>query len=159
FGSTVCPQPSLPGATTPRSADTRSVDVPATVPVAVFLTVLQRWSLVCHDNSTWTAPVAKTARPPGANPVRPPPPVGLRPGDAPGSQLFFAYRLQYPVLEQRFGQHLLELAVLTLQLFEPSRFVHLHVPKLLLPPVEGHVGDVLLPTNLQNAIALIRLPQ
>jgi hypothetical protein len=36
----------------------------------------------------------------------------------PGLTIFFAYRLQNPVFEQGFGEHLLELTVFALQLLE-----------------------------------------
>jgi len=80
------------------------------------------------------------------------------PGDGPGSELFFAYKGQHPVLEHLFRQHLLELAVLPFQLLEPPGFVDLHVPKLPLPPVEGHLREVFLPADVLDAFpAPIRL--
>jgi hypothetical protein len=47
------------------------------------------------------------ARSPVANRPRSSQVLPLPPGAAPGSQLFFAYRLQHPVLQQRLRQHLL----------------------------------------------------
>src|ERR1017187_9402352 len=77
----------------------------------------------------------------------------------PGLTIFFAYRLQHPVLQQRLGQHLLELAVFPLQFLESSGFLHLQLPKLLLPPVKTHLGDVVFPTHFEDRLARVRLPQ
>ncbi len=77
----------------------------------------------------------------------------------PGLRVFFAYRLQHTVLQQRLGQHLLELAVLPLQFLEPSGFLHLQLPKLPLPPVKAHLGEVVFPANFEDRLASISFPQ
>jgi hypothetical protein len=71
--------------------------------------------------------------------------------------LFFAYRLQHPVLQKRLGQHLLELTVFPLQFLESSGFLHLHLTKLLFPSVKTHLGDVVVPTHVDDRLACICL--
>ena len=63
-----------------------------------------------------------------------------------------------PVLEQRLRQHLLELCVLPLQVLQPPGLVHLHVPELLLPPVERRLRDVRLPADLLDRLEAILVP-
>ena len=81
------------------------------------------------------------------------------PGDWPGSELFFAYEFEDSDFQQAFGQHLLELAVLTFKVLQPLGLVDLHLPELLLPPVEAHLGEVVLPAYLHDALGGVRLPQ
>ena len=40
-----------------------------------------------------------------------------------------------------------------------SGLVDLHLPKLLLPSVEAHLGEVVLPAYLHDALGGVRLPQ
>ena len=70
--------------------------------------------------------------------------------DAPGLEFFFAYKLQHPILQQRFGEHLLELAVLPLQLLEPPGVVDFHLPELSLPAMEADLRDVMFSTDIQE---------
>jgi len=81
------------------------------------------------------------------------------PGDWPGSELFFAYEFEDSDFQQAFGQHLLELSVLPFQFLHSLGLVHFHLAKLLLPPVEAHLGKVVLSAYLPNALAGVRLPQ
>ena len=81
------------------------------------------------------------------------------PGDWPGSELFFAYEFEDSDFQQAFGQHLLELAVLTFKVLQPLGLVDLHLAKLLLPPMEAHFREVMLAAYLHNALAGVRLPQ
>ena len=52
------------------------------------------------------------------------------------AHLFFSHRFQDAVLKQSLGKHLLEFAVLALQLFELTGLVEFHLPKLPLPAVK-----------------------
>src|SRR6185295_17412538 len=77
-----------------------------------------------------------------------------------GLTTFFRIQPPTPGSSQRIRQHLLEFAVLTFQPFQPPGFIYLHVPKLLLPPVERHLRDVLLSAELLDAfLAAICFPQ
>jgi len=62
------------------------------------------------------------------------------PGDWPGSELFFAYEFENSVFQQAVCQHLLEFGVLSFQFLHPLGLVDFHLAKLLLPPVEAHLG-------------------
>ena len=81
------------------------------------------------------------------------------PGDLPGSELFFAYELEHPVLQKTVGQHLLEFRVFFFQLLQSLGLVDLHLPKLLLPTIEAYLREIMLFAHLRDALASIRLPQ
>jgi len=111
------------------------------------------------EMSMWLAVPSKTGKLPARNITQLSPRHAPWLCGAPGLQLFFAYELQDPVLEQRLRQHLLKFGILPLKLLEPLGLVDLHLPKLLLPPVECHFRDVLLSAYFRDRIAAIRLPK
>jgi len=80
------------------------------------------------------------------------------PGDWPGAELFFAYEFENSVFQQAIRQHLLELRILPLQFLQPLGLIDLHLPKLLLPTIEAHLGEVVLVAHLLDALASIHLP-
>ena len=81
------------------------------------------------------------------------------PGDWPGSELFFAYEFEDSVFQQAVGQHLLELGVLPFQFLHALGLVDFHLAKLLLPPVEAHLREIMLSAYLPDALAGVYLPQ
>jgi len=76
-----------------------------------------------------------------------------------GLTIFCVDRLQHPVLQQRVGEHLFELTVLSLQFLQALRLVGVHHPKLTLPAVERDFGDVPVLADLDDVFAAVGFPQ
>ena len=57
------------------------------------------------------------------------------------------------------SEHLFKFGVFSLQFFQMPGFVDIHLAKLPLPTVLGHLGDVYLLANLHDAFAAIGTPQ
>ena len=64
------------------------------------------------------------------------------------SELFCQHPFQCLEVQRLLGHHLLQPAVLVLQLPQPPRLAHLQTPVLRLPPMVGLGTDAVLPANL-----------
>ena len=74
-----------------------------------------------------------------------------------GLTIFSQQLLQRPVVQAQVRHHLLEFAVLCLQLLEALRLVDVHAAVLCLPPVVRLLGDAVLSTDVLDLLP--RVPQ
>jgi len=65
-----------------------------------------------------------------------------------GFRTFFEHVLQHLLVQRQIGDQPLELLVLVLEFFEPAQLGDAHSPVLLLPAVEGLLGDLKLTADL-----------
>lgn len=154
FARASCRRSSLPGAAAPRSGGSNTGDASLKAPSAFGpARVPPTWPLAV-DTSTSIATASKTGTPLALSTSSCKGPHSHRSPMFQAHNFFFAHELQNPVLEQRLRQHLLELRVFTLQLFQPLCFVDLHLPEPLLPPVKRHLRNVRLPNHFPRCFAL-----
>ena len=77
----------------------------------------------------------------------------------PGRTIFFERALQNTLSQHGDGEHLLDLGIFPLQFLQPPSLVEVHLAELLLPTVERHPGDILLPADVHDARTRVRVPQ
>src|SRR6185437_9262786 len=79
--------------------------------------------------------------------------------DALGSPVFSERLLQDCLVEAQVGDQLLQLPVLFAQLPKLTDLGRAHAAELLLPPIKGLLGDLELPTDLNDRSPALSLPE